>query len=219
MSSSVESKFKSSEDRTFFEKIKKNFPKEIYIQHENHILKMLHTSSRPRPWDEETSLIRAGMRRSSNNTMRTQKGAINLLLNLITSLEFFMTLGTPDTMEEWFFIVLGGVIGSSQALDSFATLSHRTKSSHDTKEVILTPSQGKNPHQREDPAGSSEGLDDYNVPEERDPNLEIDHGSHLKEYGQARTFSSSISEGGSDDDDDDERESFEYHSTDELYPS
>lgn len=106
------------EDETFADELRANLPEGLYADHRDHVDRMLASSPDVEPWAQETSLLRAGMRLSSDPSFRRPSGAAGLIRALVETLTRLMNQDAD--LEEWFFAVLSGVATNPDAVAAFA---------------------------------------------------------------------------------------------------
>lgn len=105
------------EDAKFFKMVVDALPEGLYRDHEVHISRMLHSSPYPEPWSSEATMLRMGLRRSSDSRLQTPRGAASVITDLVETLSAFR----GDKMEEWFFEVLEGLATHSTSLVTFSS--------------------------------------------------------------------------------------------------
>jgi len=100
-------------DLEFYLRLTKSLNSETLRLHRQHILRILRSSPDDDAWGGETTMLRAGMRKSPDPDLRSPIKAASVVEGLIASLERFLDDGIE---EEWFFDVLSGAATLPRAL-------------------------------------------------------------------------------------------------------
>lgn len=142
-------------DDAFARELRASLPEGLYADHRAHVERMLASSPDVEPWSRETSLLRAGMRRSADPALRRPRAAAGLIVALVRTLTELSR--RSDEMEDWFFAVLEGVATNANAVVAFASYAAALEPVREEEEEPLG--------QARVPIGSDQsGLEDRDPP-------------------------------------------------------